>query len=109
MKTASKQLALFTYSEYEIGEQLLALTGKTVPEPTRESIRIAEGVHIIDSYGSYLNHSCDPNAIIDGHKVMASKWIAAGAEVTFDYRTTEVELACPFVCGCCGVKITGRN
>tara|TARA_Y100000310_G_scaffold333988_1_gene412705 strand:+ start:1343 stop:1690 length:348 start_codon:yes stop_codon:yes gene_type:complete len=108
-KTSAEQLALFTYREYAAGDEIFVLSGATVSHPTRESIRVAEGEHILDSYGSYMNHSCKPNAIIDGYKVVASKWIATGAEVTFDYRTTEGELACPFVCDCCGVEIIGQT
>jgi len=109
VKTSAEQLALFTYSEYDVGDEILVLAGDPVSHPTRESIRVAEGEHILDSYGSYMNHSCKPNAIIEGRKVTASKRIAAGEEVTFDYRTTEGELACPFVCICCGMEITGKN
>jgi SET domain len=36
--------------------------------------------------GCYLNHSCDPNAMRHGVKVSAWRPIAAGDEVTIDYR-----------------------
>jgi uncharacterized protein len=36
--------------------------------------------------GCYLNHSCDPNAMRHGVKVFAWRAIAAGEEVTIDYR-----------------------
>ncbi|MBI5285284.1 MAG: SET domain-containing protein [Chloroflexi bacterium] len=36
--------------------------------------------------GCYLNHSCDPNAMRSGVKVFAWKPIAAGEEITIDYR-----------------------
>jgi SET domain-containing protein len=36
--------------------------------------------------GCYLNHSCDPNAMRHGVKVFAWRPIAAGEEITIDYR-----------------------
>jgi hypothetical protein len=36
--------------------------------------------------GCYLNHSCDPNAMRSGVKVFAWCRIAAGDEITIDYR-----------------------
>lgn len=36
--------------------------------------------------GCYLNHSCDPNAMRNGVKVFAWQPIAAGDEITIDYR-----------------------
>jgi hypothetical protein len=36
--------------------------------------------------GCYLNHSCDPNAMRSGVKVFAWRRIAAGEEITIDYR-----------------------
>jgi [histone H3]-lysine36 N-trimethyltransferase len=36
--------------------------------------------------GSYLNHSCEPNAMRSGVKVFAWRRIRAGEEITIDYR-----------------------
>lgn len=36
--------------------------------------------------GCYLNHSCEPNAMRHGVKVFAWRSIAAGDEITIDYR-----------------------
>jgi SET domain-containing protein len=36
--------------------------------------------------GAYLNHSCDPNAMRSGVKVLAWRPIRAGDEVLIDYR-----------------------
>ena len=36
--------------------------------------------------GSYLNHSCDPNAMRHGVKVFAWRPIAEGEEIRIDYR-----------------------
>tara|TARA_Y100000034_G_C6868739_1_gene396278 strand:+ start:25 stop:387 length:363 start_codon:yes stop_codon:yes gene_type:complete len=100
------EIGLFSTRKFKDGELLFELCGAKVSEPTRESIRVDEGVHIIDSYGSYMNHSCDPTVVVDGLRVVASGILYAGEEVTFDYRTTEDVLSCPFVCECCGEAIT---
>lgn len=36
--------------------------------------------------GCFLNHSCEPNAMRSGVKVFAWRDIAAGSEITIDYR-----------------------
>jgi hypothetical protein len=41
---------------------------------------------VLDPPGAYLNHSCDPNAMRSGVKVFAWRAIAAGDEITIDYR-----------------------
>ncbi len=41
---------------------------------------------VLASPGCYLNHSCEPNAMRSGVKVFAWREIAAGAEITIDYR-----------------------
>lgn len=60
----------------------------------------------------FLNHSCRPNAAIVNRVLVARTAIPAGAEVTFDYNTTEYEIAAPFKCGCghCeGAEIRGAK
>ncbi len=40
----------------------------------------------------YMNHSCDPNAgIINDRKLVASKDIHKGGEITIDYSTLDIE------------------
>ena len=41
--------------------------------------------------GCYLNHACDPNAMRHGVKVFAWRPIAAGDEITIDYRINAFE------------------
>ncbi|MEY2447509.1 MAG: hypothetical protein QOH79_985 [Acidimicrobiaceae bacterium] len=41
---------------------------------------------ILEVPGCYLNHSCDPSAMRHGVKVFAWRSIAAGEEITIDYR-----------------------
>ncbi len=63
----------------------------------------------------YLNHDCEPNGYVNTAELTfrALRDIAAGEEITFNYLTTESEMAVPFNCGCgstnCFGFIRGRN
>jgi hypothetical protein len=60
--------------------------------------------------GSYLNHSCEPNAMRSGIKVFAWKPIRANEEITIDYRLNAFDGA-SWPCGCgaasCGGTVVG--
>lgn len=50
--------------------------------------------------GCYLNHSCEPNAMRSGVRVFAWRAIAAGDEVTIDYRLNAFDGSTwPCLCG----------
>jgi SET domain-containing protein len=50
--------------------------------------------------GAYLNHCCDPNAMRSGVKVFAWRAIAAGEEITIDYRLNAFDgSSWPCACG----------
>jgi D-alanine-D-alanine ligase-like ATP-grasp enzyme len=60
-----------------------------------------------------INHSCEPNAWIDGLDVVARAEIRPGDEITLDYGTFYNELMPSFECRCgtdgCRRTITGRD
>ena len=56
--------------------------------------------------GCYLNHSCDPNAMRHGVVVFAWRPIAAGEEVTIDYRLNALD-GDSWPCGCGSEACTG--
>ena len=101
------------------GDVVLEMIGQLVNQPDRYSVQIDEQLHVrppaelspTDDVPAYrwrfLNHSCRPNAAVQGTLLVAITPIAAGDEVTFDYNTTELEIACPFTCHCghCGGAI----
>lgn len=94
------------------GETLLRIEGRIQPQPTRYSIQLDAGAHVecedgLDEHTlrerypwRFLNHSCAPNARIAGRTLVAQLAIAEGEEITFDYTTTEAEMAEPFGCRC---------
>lgn len=92
--------------------KILEIRGVLVDHPSRFSLQIGEDLHLevpsIDDLDPapdnhpwrYLNHSCEPNAVLKGRSLVALKAIAPGEEVTFDYNTTEYEMSAPFACHC---------
>jgi SET domain-containing protein len=93
------------------GDAVLKIEGEISSVPSKYSIQIGENKHI-ESYSSdpldkrsawrFINHSCDPNCFIDIRKMqlIALSDIEPGEEITFDYTTTEFEMAAPFYCNC---------
>ncbi|MFO0962492.1 MAG: SET domain-containing protein-lysine N-methyltransferase [Phycisphaerales bacterium] len=96
------------------GERILFFDGAIVRRPSRHSIQLDIDTHVeaareMDEESlqraypwRYLNHSCDPNARVAAQErlLVARRAIAPGELVTFDYTTTELELAEPFACHC---------
>lgn len=92
----------FATKNIKKGEVIKEITGEVV---SRAEInrRIAEGLEReddplqigdnlfidVDESSYYINHSCNPNAGVQGkNELFAIKDIAKGEEITFDYSTT---------------------
>ncbi len=98
---------------------LLHLEGTRVPQATRYSVQVGLSEHVdaakdktheaaLDLYPwRCLNHSCRPNAYFRGHDLLALRKIEAWEQITFDYNTTEFELATPFACSCGAAQCCG--
>lgn len=96
------------------------LGGVVSGRPDRHSLQLGEGRHLHvpadrdgiehpEFFWKYLNHSCQPNGYIDtaGLTFVALRKISKGEECTFNYLTTEVEMAAPFTCRCGAVRCFG--
>ncbi len=102
------------------GERILTISGRVQRHPTRYSIQIDVGRHIeadgdlpdaemrVRHPWRFLNHSCDPVARIEGDALYARTTIRAGDEITFDYTTTEADMAEPFECRCGSPRCVGH-
>lgn len=112
--------ALFATRDIAAGTTVLLIEGRLQPHPTRFSIQLDDGVHI-EADGAlpdaemrlrhpwrFLNHSCDPNARVEARSLVALRPIACGEQITFDYTTTEAEMAEPFDCLCGSPRCVGR-
>lgn len=85
------------------GETLCRIEGEVCATPSRYTLQVGPGRHIAAPEAAawrYLDHGCAPNAALVGEALVARRAIEAGEPVTFDYETTEAELAEPFVCRC---------
>lgn len=94
------------------GERLFRMEGETTARPTRYSLQVGEELHldlgpghsageIIDRFSwRFMNHSCEPTVEIRGREVMAMRDIGPTEAVTYNYNTTEWEMAEPFQCRC---------
>lgn len=108
--TRNGQFAVVARADIREGACVMALDGPLVDRPTRYTIQIGPDQHV-DAEADpttgrghpnwrFLNHSCAPNTRIDGRSMIATKRIRAGDEITFDYETTEWDMAAPFPCAC---------
>ncbi|MFT5198829.1 MAG: hypothetical protein ACI87O_001489 [Planctomycetota bacterium] len=98
------------------GSRIMNLIGQESDQASRYSVQVAWQRHVetwvplqgdasLDSCQvRYMNHSCQPNTRFVDRQVVALRDIAAREELTFDYNTTEWEMAEAFVCECghCG-------
>lgn len=94
------------------GSLILEIRGELVDCPSRYSVQVGEYLHVEvpeatrsnatpnDHAWIFLNHSCEPNAALVGLELVAIRPIAAWNQITFDYNTTEYEMAASFVCEC---------
>ncbi len=95
---------LVTDQPVRSGERICTVSGyRIVSQPTYQTVQISAHQHI-EELGvlAYLNHSCQPNTIVDttSMAVYAVRDIAAGSELTFFYPSTEWEMDRPFICLC---------
>lgn len=103
----------------EKDEILLRLDGNVSSNPSRFSVQIGRDQHlelplgvdvetVFDRYAwRFLNHSCEPTAYIRGRELRADKSLRAWEQVTFDYNSTEFDMAAPFACTCLSVSCRG--
>jgi SET domain len=95
-----------------VGDVVVDVQGIVTTKPTRYSIQVGEFEHVDLPAGldparvmaehpwQFMNHGCDPNVRLIGRQLFAIKAIRAGDAITFNYNTTEYEMATPFTCRC---------
>ena len=116
---AAGEYRLVATRVFVAGERMFHMEGEPARRPTRYTVQIDEDLHleivpgttdeeIFDRYfWRFMNHSCEPNAFIQGRDVFALREIAPGEGVTFNYNTTEYNIAEPFDCRCGSVHCLG--
>jgi len=96
-------LAVYARADFAPGAVLVKLgIGDITPTRNFRTIELGDGVHEDHPHMRYVNHSCDPNTIIDKENrvLRALKPIKPFDEITFDYLVNESEIASPFPCDC---------
>lgn len=96
--------------DFAAGETVLALQGTVLDKPTRESIEVGPGRHIVDPHGSFVNHSFEPSTEVDQQRqqLVALRPLQTGDEITFNYNVNETTMACPFATDS-GEEVAGRT
>ena len=125
-KPASNMNGVFAIAPVKKGE-LIAVFGGVVcdgeafeqwPEYNRMvSIQVEENLYLIPdkiSGGDYFNHSCNPNAGLQGQIALtAMRDIHPGEEVCFDYAMSDCSDYDEFECQCgapnCRRRVTGND
>ncbi|HEX8866924.1 MAG TPA: SET domain-containing protein-lysine N-methyltransferase [Lentzea sp.] len=102
------------------GELLFTIEGELTTTPNRYTVQIDHGTHVdlpveygfeavLDQfYWRFMNHSCDPTVFVRGRSVITLKPVTFGQDVTFNYNTTELDMAEPFTCRCGTDRCIGR-
>lgn len=98
--------SIFAIDEIVKDEVIFELEKNFLEYPTRTSVQIDDGMHqeCTDSEAvkNFTNHSCNPNSYINFKDLTyrALRPIKKGEELTFNYLTTEWDLANKFDCKC---------
>jgi hypothetical protein len=117
---------LFAREPIQAGEMLTVWGGEICtydalvrlsPEQRRLSVQVEEGLYLVSTHdgpGDWVNHSCDPNAGLNGQIVLvALRDILPGEEICFDYAMTDGSPYDQFDCRCgspdCRCRITGDD
>lgn len=117
---ATSEYRLVAIRPFVAGDRLFRMEGELTSSPSRYSVQIGENQHvdlgtghaleeILDRYfWRFMNHSCEPNTVVRGREVLACRDIDVWEDVTFNYNTTEYDMAEPFQCRCESPICRGR-
>jgi hypothetical protein len=103
IRTENKFKTLVTKQTYKKGEVVCAIPSENVMDkPNRYTVQIGRDKHTHVGKLAALNHSCDPNVILDTDRMVmiARRDIEKGEELFFFYPSTEWEMQAPFICLC---------
>jgi hypothetical protein len=101
--TENKFRSLVTKQANTKGQMICEIpSDNVVNKANRFTVQIGRDKHTDVGKLAALNHSCDPNVLLDTENmlVIARRDIAKGEELSFFYPSTEWEMAAPFICLC---------
>lgn len=114
--------AVYARAVIEPGELIAVWSGRIIgpdeldelePEIRRHTVQVEEGLYLAsltpDEPPDYINHSCEPNAALDGQvAIVAMHRIQPGEEVTIDYAMCDGSAYDEFDCECGSALCRGR-
>jgi hypothetical protein len=103
IKTENKFRTLVTKRAYKKGEIICIMPSENITDkPNRFTVQIGRDKHTHVGKLAALNHSCDPNVILDTEnmEMVAARDIEKGEELYFFYPATEWQMDAPFICLC---------
>lgn len=104
LRRAGAGAGVFAVAAVDAGEVLMALAHVFVDAPAMHTIQLDEHLHQAGTgeIDDYLNHSCAPNTALDFQRLqlVALRPLVAGEELSFNYLSSEWDMAAPFACNC---------
>ena len=103
VRTENKFRSLITKQAYKKGQVICEIpSDNVVNKATRFTVQIGRNEHTDVGKLAALNHSCDPNVILDTENMLmvALRDVSKGEELSFFYPSTEWEMDAPFICLC---------
>ena len=103
IKTENKFKSLISRQDYKRGDVICSMPSENIMDkPNRFTVQISRSLHTHVGKLAALNHSCNPNVILDTEKMVmvACRDISKGEELSFFYPSTEWEMNAPFICLC---------
>jgi len=107
IRTENKFRSLITKQAYKKGEVMYSMPSENIMDkPNRFTVQIARDKHTHVGKLAALNHSCDPNVVLDTERMLmiARRDIEKDEELSFFYPSTEWEMQAPFICLCGSVN-----
>jgi len=103
IRTENKFRTLITKQAYKKGDVMCVMPSENIMDkPNRFTVQISKDKHTHVGKLAALNHSCDPNVVLDTERMLmiARRDIEKGEELSFFYPATEWEMQAPFICLC---------
>lgn len=105
---------------FAAGDTVIHISGIPTSTKDRYSIQVDADTHLMPFPAEsveaqaekcpwiFTNHSCNPNVVVRDSKFIALRAIEPNEAITFDYETTEWEMAEPFQCACGAASCRGE-
>ena len=115
-ETHDRGLGVFALRDFVTGELVLRRRHVPVTQAEVAALSPEQRAHVCQTAAStfaiveppacFVNHGCEPNALRRGVRVVAWKPIAAGQEITLDYRLNAIS-GSAWACRCRSPSCTG--